>query len=85
MKPISKMDWDIIEARVAKACDQHQFQTKTVGFLAIVIDQVFPGHEDQLKEITADGPLINAMMLASLSRHLPSILNRAVPPIVVSA
>lgn len=56
MKPISKMDWDIIDARVAKACDRHQFQKKTVGFLAIVIDQIFPGHEDQLQEIITDGP-----------------------------
>ena len=51
MKPISKMDWDIIDARVTKACDRHKFQRRTVGFLAIVIDQVFPGHEDQLQEV----------------------------------
>lgn len=56
MKPISKMDWDIIDVRVAKACERHQFQKKTVGFLAIVIDQIFPGHEDQLQEIITDGP-----------------------------
>lgn len=56
MKPISKMDWDIIDARVMKACDRHKFQKRTVGFLAIVIDQVFPGHEDQLQEIITDGP-----------------------------
>lgn len=56
MKPISKMDWDIIDARVAKACDRHQFPKKTVGFLAIVIDQIFPGHDDQLQEIITDGP-----------------------------
>lgn len=56
MKPISKMDWDIIDARVTKACDRHKFQKRTVGFLAIVIDQVFPGHEDQLQEIITDGP-----------------------------
>ncbi|WP_436640109.1 AIPR family protein [Microbaculum sp. FT89] len=56
MKPISKMDWDIIDARVAKACDRNQFEKKTVGFLAVVIDQIFPGHEDQLQEIVTDGP-----------------------------
>ena len=56
MKKISKMDWDIIDARVTKACDRHQFQKKTVGFMAIVIDQIFPGHEDQLQEIITDGP-----------------------------
>lgn len=56
MKTISKIDWDIIEARVQKACERHKFQTKTVGFLAIVIDQIFPGHEDQLQEIITDGP-----------------------------
>jgi len=56
MKQISKMDWDIIEARVGKACKRHQFQRKTIGFLAIVIDQIFPGHEDQLQEIITDGP-----------------------------
>lgn len=56
MNPISKMDWDIIEARVVKACHRHQFQKKTVGFLSIVIDQIFPGHEDQLQEVITDGP-----------------------------
>lgn len=56
MKTISEMDWDIIDARVTKACDRHQFQKKTVGFLAVVIDQIFPGHEDQLQEIITDGP-----------------------------
>lgn len=56
MTTISKMDWDIIEARVAKACEKHQFQRKTVGFLAIVFDQIFPGHEDQLQEVITDGP-----------------------------
>jgi hypothetical protein len=53
---ISKMDWDIIDARVEKACDRHQFKRKTVGFLAIVVDQIFPGHEGQLQEIVTDGP-----------------------------
>ncbi|AMS29687.1 MAG TPA: abortive phage infection protein [Hyphomonadaceae bacterium] len=56
MKPISMMDWDIIEARVSKACERHQFRRKTLGFLAIVIDQIFPGHDDQLQEIMTDGP-----------------------------
>jgi hypothetical protein len=56
MNSISKMDWDIIDARVTKACARHQFQKKTVGFLAIVMDQIFPGHEDQLQEIITDGP-----------------------------
>jgi hypothetical protein len=56
MKTISKMDWDIIDARVAKACQKHQFQTKTLGFLGIVIDQIFPGNEDQLQEMITDGP-----------------------------
>lgn len=56
MTQISKMDWDIIDARVEKACARHQFQRKTVGFLAIVVDQIFPGHEGQLQEIVTDGP-----------------------------
>jgi len=56
MSTISKMEWDIIDARVAKACERHQFQTSTVGFLAIVLEQIFPGHEDQLQEIITDGP-----------------------------
>lgn len=56
MKPISKMDWDIIDARVSKTCEKHQFPKKTVGFLAIVLGQIFPGHDDQLQEIITDGP-----------------------------
>lgn len=55
-KPISKMDWDIIDARVSKICDKHQFSKKTVGFLAIVLGQIFPGNDDQLQEIITDGP-----------------------------
>lgn len=46
LKPISKMDWDIIDARVSKICEKHQFAKKTVGFLAIVLGQIFPGHDD---------------------------------------
>lgn len=56
MSTITKMEWDIIDARVAKACERHQFQTTTVGFLSIVLEQIFPGHEDQLQEIITDGP-----------------------------
>ena len=41
MKPISKMDWDIIDARVTKACDRHKFQKRMVGFLALL--QTLPG------------------------------------------
>jgi hypothetical protein len=53
---ISKMDWGIIDARVASTCLKHQFNRKTAGFLAIVLNQLFPGHEDQLQEIITDGP-----------------------------
>ncbi len=56
MNTISKMDWDIIEARVASAKDRHSFSTSSVAMLSIVIDQIFPGSEDRLQEIITDGP-----------------------------
>jgi AIPR protein len=55
VKNISKMDWDIIEARVKTARTRHSFSTSSIALLSIVIDQIFPGSESQLQEIITDG------------------------------
>lgn len=56
MTIISKMDWDIIDARVKQACERNQFPQNTLGLLSIVIEQIFPGTSDQPHEIITDGP-----------------------------
>lgn len=56
MSSFSRMDWDIIDARVTKACEKNKFKTKTVGFLSIVFQQLFPDQDDLLQEAITDGP-----------------------------
>lgn len=55
MNSISKMDWDIIDARVKAAHKKHPSVTKSVIFLSIVIEQIFPSTEEHLPEIITDG------------------------------
>jgi hypothetical protein len=49
------MDWDIIEARVSAAQQRHAFTTKSIAFLSIVVEQIFPGTEELLPELITDG------------------------------
>src|SRR3546814_4653224 len=55
MGKLSKIDWDIIEARVRQTCGRYSFKTLSVGLLSIVLEQFFPGIEDQLHETITDG------------------------------
>lgn len=55
MNSISQMDWDIIEARVNAALQRQRFSTKSIAFLSIVIEQIFPGTEELLPELITDG------------------------------
>jgi len=55
MQTISKMDWDIINARVSTAVDISKLPTKSIGLLAVVIEQLFPSIQDRLQEAVTDG------------------------------
>lgn len=52
---LSKIDWDIIDARVRAAATRHAFATQSIGLLSIVMEQVFPDIQDQLQEAITDG------------------------------
>lgn len=55
MTKISKMEWDIIDARVTKAHSLHSFSTKSTAFLSIVLEQLFPGIQDETAQAITDG------------------------------
>jgi hypothetical protein len=55
MNAISRMDWDIIEARVKSARSRHGLSTESMALLSIVLEQIFPGTESSLSEIITDG------------------------------
>lgn len=55
MGKLSKIDWDIIDARVRAAATRHAFATQSIGLLSIVMEQVFPDIQDQLQEAITDG------------------------------
>jgi hypothetical protein len=51
-----KIDWDIIAARTTHLWSARSLPTKSIAFLTIVIDQIFPGLEEKMGEIITDGP-----------------------------
>ncbi|WP_430444506.1 AIPR family protein [Sphingorhabdus contaminans] len=55
MSAISKMDWDIIDARVKNARVRHNLTTDSMALLAITLEQICPGTENNLGEIITDG------------------------------
>ncbi|MBP2309449.1 abortive phage infection protein [Azospirillum melinis] len=55
MKKLTRIDWDIIDARVRNSCKRHGFKTLSIGLLSIVIEQIFPEIQDQLHEAITDG------------------------------
>lgn len=55
MEKLSRIDWDIIDARVCAAVKRHNFQTASVGLLSIVMEQFFPDIQDHLHEAITDG------------------------------
>lgn len=55
MRKLSKIDWDIVDARVRTATARHSFPTQSIGLLSIVVEQIFPNIQDQLQEAITDG------------------------------
>lgn len=56
MEKLSKLDWEIIHSRVQSTTKRHRFKTLSLGFLSIVLEQIFPNIQDQLQESLTDGP-----------------------------
>ena len=56
MSKISNIEWDIVEARVNSVVERHHLSTKSIGLLAIVLEQIFPDIQDRLQEAITDGP-----------------------------
>jgi hypothetical protein len=52
---ISKIDWDIINARVHSIKKGYGLSTLSEGLLSIVLEQLFPNIQDQLQEAITDG------------------------------
>ncbi|WP_424988235.1 AIPR family protein [Microbulbifer sp. S227A] len=52
---VTQMDWDIVGARVSDAVSRHSFPTNSIGFLSVVLEQLFPSIQDQLQEAITDG------------------------------
>ncbi|MGB0905933.1 MAG: AIPR family protein [Maricaulaceae bacterium] len=55
MVKISKVEWEIIDARVNKATQRLRLPTLSIGLLAITLEQIFPDIHDQLSEVITDG------------------------------
>lgn len=56
MAKLSKIDWDIIDARVRAARAEHGLPTLSMGLLLLVLNQFFPAAGDELLEAITDGP-----------------------------
>ena len=55
MAKVSKIDWDIIDARVRETQIAHSLPTLSCGLLWIVLDQYFPSLQDETIEAITDG------------------------------
>lgn len=56
MAKLSKVDWDIIDARVRAAKAEHGLPTSSMALLLLVLRQFFPAAGDDLLESITDGP-----------------------------
>lgn len=55
MARLSAVDWDIINARVRATAAARGLRTSSLGFLHLVLDQLFPGRAGDHAEIITDG------------------------------
>lgn len=56
MGTLSKLDWDLVSARVNAAASNHRLRSMSAGMLWLVLGQYFPGQETAFQEIITDGP-----------------------------
>lgn len=55
MGKISRMEWDIIDARVKSVRGRHRLSTDSKALLSITLEQIFPGTANNLSEVITDG------------------------------
>lgn len=56
MKQISKLDFDLISARIKTICTQHNLNNPTKGLLWLALQQYFPSQDTSFQEVITDGP-----------------------------
>jgi uncharacterized protein with HEPN domain len=56
MNKLSKIDWDIMDARVRGTMSVHKLPTLSAALLWLVLEQFFPDLQDQMLEAITDGP-----------------------------
>src|SRR6218665_1712858 len=56
MTKLSKVDWDIIDARVRTTKAAHKLTTASMALLWLALEQFFPEIDEQLLEIITDAP-----------------------------
>jgi hypothetical protein len=52
---LSRMDWDVIDARVTRAIGKPAIPTKSIAFLRCVLLHYFPALQEEMNEIVTDG------------------------------
>lgn len=56
MPQISKLDWDLTNAKIAAVINQHQLKTRSAGLLWLALQQYFPAQDTAFQELITDGP-----------------------------
>lgn len=56
MATLSRVEWDIIDARVRKEVDARRLRTASLGFLRLVLNSYFPDRSGDFDEIITDAP-----------------------------
>lgn len=56
MRQMSKLDWDLTNARVRAVVSQHQLKSQSVGLLWLALQQYFPAQDTSFQELITDGP-----------------------------
>ena len=56
MPQMSRLDWDLTNARIKTVASQHQLKTPSVGLLWLALQQYFPSQDTAFQELITDGP-----------------------------
>ncbi|WP_339915602.1 AIPR family protein [uncultured Brevundimonas sp.] len=56
MPKLSKLDWDLINARIRSVATQHQLKNPAAGLLWLALQQYFPAQDTAFQELITDGP-----------------------------
>lgn len=56
MPQMSRLDWDLTNARIRAVMTQHQLRSPSVGLLWLALQQYFPTQDTAFQELITDGP-----------------------------